>query len=269
MTAPALVMVGMGSSDAQVAQVTHSLRHGLQTMRPGLSVRCAFLEHCSPSVGQVVAQLVKQGVNEIVLVPLQVTHAIDPDDRVVGLAGKLGLGLMPGVAMSVSGLTGLDDRLIEGGSIGRPDAADALTATHRGLNWACIALGLVIGAAGFLLGSTPDGWAMGLAAALAVVVLLRTRVLPLAPQRLACFAAATAITAGLAVGGFSLAPLWTLAALAVLAVVLIGAVGLRLSGQLRARLSRLGNTLEFLAVLAGVPVLLGLLGVYADLLGAF
>ena len=55
----------------------------------------------------------------------------------------------------------------------------------------------------------------------------------------------------------------------VLAVVLIGAVGLRLSGQLRARLSRLGNTLEFLAVLAGVPVLLSLLGVYADLLGAF
>lgn len=188
---------------------------------------------------------------------------------IVGLAGTLGLGLLPGVAMSVSGLTGLDDRLIEGGSIGRPDAADALTATHRGLNWACIALGLVIGAAGFVLGSTPDGWAMGLAAALAVVVLLRTRVLPLAPQRLACFAAATAITAGLAVGGFSLAPLWTLAALAVLAVVLIGAVGLRLSGQLRARLSRLGNTLEFLAVLAGVPVLLGLLGVYADLLGAF
>ena len=118
MTAPALVMVGMGSSDAQVAQVTHSLRHGLQTMRPGLSVRCAFLEHCSPSVGQVVAPLVKQGVNEIVLVPLQVTHAIDPDDRVVGLAGKLQgchsdlrITVSRPIGPEVSLLTVLDQRL--------------------------------------------------------------------------------------------------------------------------------------------------------------
>lgn len=188
---------------------------------------------------------------------------------VVGLTAALGLGLLPGIAMTVSGLTGLDDRLIEGGSIGRPDAADALAATHRGLNGACIAFGAVIGAAGFVLGSTPDGWAMGLAGALAVVVVLRTRVLPLAPQRLACFAAATTIVAGLAAGGFALAPVWTLAGLIVLAIVLIGAIGLRLSDQLRARLSRLGNTLEFLAVLVSVPVLLGLLGIYTDLLGAF
>lgn len=188
---------------------------------------------------------------------------------IVGLAATLGLGLLPGVAMTVSGLTGLDDRLIEGGSIRRPDAAEALAATHRGLNWACVAFGAVIGAAGFVLGSSRHGWAMGLAGALAIVVVLRTRVLPLAPQRLACFAAATAIAAGLAVGGFTLAPVWTLAALTALAIVLVAAIGLRLSDQLRARLSRLGNTLEFLAVLASVPLLLGLLGIYADLLGAF
>ena len=188
---------------------------------------------------------------------------------IVGLVAILGLGLLPGIAMSVSGLTGLDDRLIEGGSIRRPDAADALATTHRGLNWACIAFGAVIGAAGFVLGSTPDGWAMGLAGALAVVVVLRTRVLPLAPQRLACFGAATAIVAGLAVGGFTLAPVWTLSGLIALAILLVGAIGLRLSDQLRARLARFGNTLEFLAVLVSAPVLLGLLGIYADLLGAF
>lgn len=188
---------------------------------------------------------------------------------IVGLVATLGLGLLPGIAMSVSGLTGLDDKLIEGGSIRRPDAADALAATHRGLNWACIAFGAVIGAAGFVLGSTPDGWAMGLAGSLAMVAVLRTRVLPLAPQRLACFAAATAIVSGLAVGGFALAPVGTLAALIALAILLVGAIGLRLSDQLRARLARFGNTLEFLAVLVSVPVLLGLLGIYADLLGAF
>lgn len=89
MTAPALVMVGMGSTDAQVAQVALSMRQGLQRMRSGLSVHCAFLQQCSPSPAQVVSQLIKQGVNEIVLVPLQLTHAIDPDERVLGQAAKL------------------------------------------------------------------------------------------------------------------------------------------------------------------------------------
>ncbi len=118
MTAPALVMVGMGSTDAQVAQVAHSLRQGLQRMRAGLSVHCAFLEHCSPSTHQVVSQLIKQGINEIVLVPLQLTHAIDPDERVLGQAAKLrshypdlGIQVSRPVGPEVSLLTVLDQRL--------------------------------------------------------------------------------------------------------------------------------------------------------------
>ena len=118
MTAPALVMVGMGSTDAQVAQVAHSLRQGLQRMRVGLSVHCAFLEHCSPSPAQVVGQLVKQGITEIVLVPLQLTHAIDPDERVLGQAGKLRtlhpelrIQVARPIGPEVSLLTVLDQRL--------------------------------------------------------------------------------------------------------------------------------------------------------------
>ena len=103
----------------------------------------------------------------------------------IALVATLGLGLLPGVAMTAGGLTGLDDGVIEGGTVRRPDAAAAVAATHRGLNGACLALGAVIGAAGYRLGATPDGWAMGLAAAVAVVVVLRARLLPLAPQRLA------------------------------------------------------------------------------------
>ncbi len=118
MTAPALVMVGMGSTDAQVAQVALSMRQGLQRMRSGLSVHCAFLEHCSPSPAQVVSQLIKQGVTEIVLVPLQLTHAIDPDERVLGQAVKL-RSIHPDLRIQVSRpigpevtlLTVLDQRL--------------------------------------------------------------------------------------------------------------------------------------------------------------
>lgn len=77
MTAPALVVVSTGSSDPRVAQVTHELRRGLQTLRPELMVHGAFLDQCPPSGGQVVAQLVRQGIDEIVLVPLHLTNAIE------------------------------------------------------------------------------------------------------------------------------------------------------------------------------------------------
>lgn len=133
MTAPALVMVGMGSTDARVAQVAHSLRQGLQGMRPGLSVHCAFLDHCSPSTTQVVSQLIKQGITEIVLVPLQLTHAIDPDERVIGQAVKL-RSLHPDLRVSVSRpvgpevslLTVLDQRLRSSLSVNRVLELDGL-----------------------------------------------------------------------------------------------------------------------------------------------
>ncbi|MEA4943638.1 MAG: CbiX/SirB N-terminal domain-containing protein [Propionicimonas sp.] len=82
MTAPALVVVAHGSQDPRVAQVTHELRKGLQSARPELTVHGAFLDHCSPSGSQVVAQLARQGVPEVVFVPLQLSNAIDVDPTI-------------------------------------------------------------------------------------------------------------------------------------------------------------------------------------------
>jgi sirohydrochlorin ferrochelatase len=77
MTAPALVMVARGSSDPMVAQVTHELRSGLQQLRPEISIHGAFLEQSPPTVGQVADQIAEAGIDEVVLVPLQLTHAVD------------------------------------------------------------------------------------------------------------------------------------------------------------------------------------------------
>lgn len=77
MTAPALVMVARGSSDPTVAQVAHELRAGLQQLRPEISIHGAFLEQNPPSVGQVADQIVGAGIDEVVLVPLQLTYAVD------------------------------------------------------------------------------------------------------------------------------------------------------------------------------------------------
>lgn len=85
MTAPALVMVAGGSSDPEVAQVTHEMRLQLQQLRPDFSISAAFLDHCSPTGLQVVSKLVKQEHSEVVFVPLQLTHAIDVCSDMLGL----------------------------------------------------------------------------------------------------------------------------------------------------------------------------------------
>lgn len=188
---------------------------------------------------------------------------------IVALAGALGLGLLPGVAMTASGLTGLDDRVVEGEVVARARAAEAVSATHRGLNGACVSFALITGAAGFVLATSGNAWAIGLAAAIAVIVTLRSRVLPLAPQRLALFGSAIVIVAGLSLTGLQASPTWALAGLIAVAAALVALTGMRLSENLVARLARLGNLLELLAVLVTVPLLLGLMGVFRDLLVAF
>ena len=85
MTAPALVVVAHGSSDPTVVQVAHELRKGLQALRPAMSIHVAFLDQCPPSGSQVVTQLARQDVREIVFVPLHLTNAVDTDPQVDGL----------------------------------------------------------------------------------------------------------------------------------------------------------------------------------------
>jgi len=118
MTAPALVMVAHGSSDPTVAQVTHEMRKGLQSMRPEMAVQGAFLEHCPPSGLQVIAQLVRQRVTEVVLVPLDLTHAVEADPEMDALLRRarsafpeVRFTLSRPVGPEVSLLTILDQRL--------------------------------------------------------------------------------------------------------------------------------------------------------------
>ena len=75
MTAPALVLLGYGSHDSRVAQISADLRAALLEIRPALDVEVAFLDHCAPSAPQVVGQLVRRGVTEVVLVPLLLSDA--------------------------------------------------------------------------------------------------------------------------------------------------------------------------------------------------
>lgn len=118
MTAPALLMVARGSSDPMVAQVTHELRKGLQQLRPALAVRGAFLEQSPPSAAQVINQLASGGATEVVLVPLQLTHAVDSDPAMTELLHRarssypdLRFTLSRPIGPEISLLTILDLRL--------------------------------------------------------------------------------------------------------------------------------------------------------------
>ena len=75
MTAPALVLLGYGSHHPRVAQISAQIRAALLEIRPALDVEIAFLDHCTPSAPQVVGQLVRRGVTEVVLVPLLLSDA--------------------------------------------------------------------------------------------------------------------------------------------------------------------------------------------------
>ena len=118
MTAPALVMVASGSSDPLVAQVTHQLVQSLQDIRSEMTVRGAFLQQSPPSAHQVIDQLASAGANEVVLVPLQLTHAIECDPAMTELLHRarstypdLNLTLSRPVGPEISLLTILDQRL--------------------------------------------------------------------------------------------------------------------------------------------------------------
>lgn len=85
MTAPTLVMVARGSRDQRVARVAQSLQSELSRMRPEVDSTIAFLDSSLPSVPQCLGRLAAKGVREVVIVPLDLTHAIEVDPRFDGV----------------------------------------------------------------------------------------------------------------------------------------------------------------------------------------
>src|SRR5918995_2249235 len=88
MTAPSLVLLGYGSPDPRVSQVSHQLRDELLEIRPELDVHVGFLEQGAPSGMACINRLVGQGVAEIVLVPLLLSEAFGVPNAVPALTAQ-------------------------------------------------------------------------------------------------------------------------------------------------------------------------------------
>lgn len=202
----------------------------------------------------------------LVIAGVSARHAIAVDAAVAGVC----CGLLPWYALSVSGLTGLDDQVMAGAPGRRGRVLQTVDEAYRSLTWStwAVAIPLAVGPA-VLIAST-DRWIAGLGLALLVLTALRTRVFPLVVQRIPLwFAVLVVAVTGIVTRGGTVGVPGAVAALVVLAVIVAVSAGIEPAQHHRARLRRLGNLVEAIAVIALPVLLLGAFGVFADLLGAF
>jgi hypothetical protein len=188
---------------------------------------------------------------------------------ITAVATVAAVGLIPWYAMSASGLTGLDDQIVEGTKRKRGDVLMTVSGAYRSMTWAAAGLAIPAAVSATALLISASGWAIGLGIAIVLVLVLRTRAFPLASQSIILWVAALVPTCIGILVQIGDQPLWGAAAAVLAAAIVCGLVGAKPASHQRARLRRLGNMLEALAVIALIPVLLGVFDVYADLLGTF
>lgn len=89
MTAPALILLADGSTDPKVGDVVHTLRVGMQSMRPEVSVHVAFVDHCPPTGPQVIAKLARGRTREVVFVPLNLSSVFADSPAIDAMVDKV------------------------------------------------------------------------------------------------------------------------------------------------------------------------------------
>jgi type VII secretion integral membrane protein EccD len=191
---------------------------------------------------------------------------------VMGIVSVALLGLLPRLAMIASGLTKLDDRQTDELPVARVAVNAAVDSAHRALALACVATAVSGAVAGWVLAQASDGWALALACLVGVALFLRLRAYPLTIEVVALVAAGLAVATGLVTRWTQSEPhLWWGGAGVALAAAALGVVVLtyRPPVYIRARARQLADRLEGLAVVALVPVAVGVFDVYSRLLDTF
>jgi type VII secretion integral membrane protein EccD len=188
----------------------------------------------------------------------------------LAVASPLLLGVLPRIAMTASGLTGLDDRRTRGAEVQRTDVRAALDRAHLGLVLAVIAAAGSSALAGILLVMSPGRWTVPLALVLAAALVSRARSFPLAAEAGAVLGAGLLIAVALMVGwagqGGSVGPLLVVLALSAMVTL---ALTFDPPEHVRTWLRRAGDAVEASAVVVSVPLALGVFGLYGELLGTF
>lgn len=192
---------------------------------------------------------------------------------VVAIAALFIVGILPRAALAAAGVFRLDVEVGAGRRLPRRDALARVAEAHAALAGGLLVAALGLGIALTVLAMTRPGvWTTGLTAVLVLAVALRARHFPLALERGALWLAAMVGIVGLVRSGLHAAPriepLVVLGAAALVGLLLLAAYT-RLSDLRAAQLRRGAAVVETAAMLATVPVAVGVFGVYGDLLATF
>jgi type VII secretion integral membrane protein EccD len=179
------------------------------------------------------------------------------------------LGLLPRLAITLSGLASLDDRRTTGAVVSRYDVRTALAATHRGLVTATVATAVSAAVAGVLLARTPNRWTAPLALLLALVLASRSRTFPLVAQVVALQAAAAVVLLVLLLEWVARTPgppYGPLGAVVAATALPLAVLAVDPPEHVRVRLRRVTDRIEAAALIAVIPVAIGVYGTYGRLL---
>ena len=185
------------------------------------------------------------------------------------LAGLLALGLLPGLALALSGLTRYDDQSVQGQPPERGQVQQAILEGFATLTWTIIAVALPLVLSLLILAGTGEQWAMTMATVAGVIVLLRARILPLTPQKVALFITGAAPLLAVLLNHPDLTPMHRAAVLGGVVVLLLVLSLTRPSAVVAAKLRRASEIIELLLMIAIIPLALAALGIFADLLEVF
>ena len=179
------------------------------------------------------------------------------------------LGLTPRLALNVAGVFKADDAVGRGARLALSEVASRLDRAHQVLSVAVVLLALLwtLGMSPVAGTATGNLWTLGMTIALMMAWTLRGRHFPLATERAAIYGAALAAAATV-VWSQRETPWAPLAAVG-LALVLAAVPFVRISDLAGAQLRRTATWLETLAVVATIPVLVGMFGLYTQLLESF
>jgi hypothetical protein len=189
---------------------------------------------------------------------------------IAGTVAAFATGPLPWVALSAAGLTELDERVGAGERVSPARALARIDDAYAALTWSLAGVCAVLAVSGVALVLDGELWSGLLALAFALAAALRSRAFPLRAHAWMLWATTAAIGLVALVTQLTADRGWLGAAAAVLTAALIAVtVLIRPRAHVRARLRGLGNILETLTMVALLPLLLGALGVYAELLGMF
>ena len=179
------------------------------------------------------------------------------------------LGVLPRIALAMSGLTALDDRRTQGGEVLRTDVRAALNSAHLGIALATVPIAVSSAVSAAVMLRQWSGWSISIAVLMAFLLASRARLYPLLTEVAVLCASALAIMLVLT---FELSTKETggaLIAVGLLVVVgMVAAFGMTPEApeHLQARSAQLLDAVEVAAMIVFVPLAFGVFGVYSELL---